>query len=282
MSRWPVPAAAVRAASPAAAVAESATASAGAVVLHGIDFSGGERPEGKIWVATRDGRTIELRRGFDHRSIVEMILASRDDGRDHLWRIDAPFGLALESLGDFGIEPSWQAMAEWLGSFGSAREWRSTCRAMARREPRRVTDREAHTPMSPLNLRVFKQTWSVITRVLKPLAEAGIRIEPVAGPLGSRVVVAEGCPASVLHQLGWPARGYKGGGPASGNADDPPRSLRRELVERLRKTGLPIPRPVAGKAIDDREGDGLDALLLVTDPRQDVPPREALVEAWVG
>jgi len=259
------------------------------IVQHGIDFSGGDRPEGKIWVATRDGRAIELRRGFDHRSIVELILGSAKDGRSHFWRIDAPFGLAIETLEACSIERSWLAMASWLDSFSSAREWRSACREISRREPRRTADHHARTPMAPLNLRVFKQTWSVITKVLKPLAEGGVRIEPVAGPTASRVVVAEGCPASVLHRRGWPARGYKGGVAEAGRGshrgaahpDDPPRRLRRELLQRLRGEGLVTPDTLASRVIDDREGDGLDALLLLLEPMQDVPPAEAGVEGWV-
>jgi hypothetical protein len=250
----------------------------GGLVLHGIDFSGGDRPEGKVWVATRDGRSIELRRGFDHRSIVELILASAADGRGHFWRIDAPFGLPLETLDGFGIGRTWSAMADWLGSFSSAREWRSACRERSRREPRRGTDLSARTPMSPLNLRVFKQSWSVITRVLKPLADAGIRIAPIVGPADGRVVVAEGCPASALHRRGWPARGYKGGGDGS---DDPPLRRRRELVERMRGEGLALPTPMIDRVIADRDGDGLDALLLLLDPTQDIPPQEAECEAWV-
>ena len=36
------------------------------MIFHGIDFSGGDNPAGKIWVATRDGgKPVALRRGFD-------------------------------------------------------------------------------------------------------------------------------------------------------------------------------------------------------------------------
>ena len=245
------------------------------MLLHGIDFSGGDNPAGKIWVATRDGgKPVSLRRGFDHHAIVELVAASLSDGQSHLWRIDAPFGVALETLAAHDIEPSWSAMASWLGSFGSPREWRTECRGLDRSEPRRITDREAHTPMAPQNLRVFKQTWSVITRILVPLAARGVRIEPVAGPPHARVVVAEGCPASALRLRAWPARGYKGDG-------EPPRERRREIVAELRRGNVNIPPNLATMAIDDAEGDGIDALLLVATPTQTVVPEAALVEAWV-
>lgn len=245
------------------------------MILHGIDFSGGDNPGGKIWVASRDGgRPITLRRGFDHHAIVELIAASASDGDSHLWRIDAPFGVAIETLAAHGIDPTWPAMAAWLASFGSAREWRTACRGLDRAEPRRLTDRAAHTPMAPQNLRVFKQTWSVITKVLAPLAARGVRVEPVAGPMSARVVVAEGCPASALRAKGQSTRGYKGAG-------EPPRERRREIVSSLRRENINIPPKLADLAIDDIEGDGVDALLLVAAPTQTVVPSQAMTEAWV-
>jgi len=251
-------------------------------VLHGVDFSGGDRPEGKIWVATHDTTHLEapvrLRRGFDHNALVELIAASRGDGRRHLWRIDAPFGLALEMIDAHGLDHDWRAVAEWMAAFGSPREWRTACRIVSRREPRRATDRIAHTPMAPSNLRIFKQTWSVIVRVLLPLLERGIRIEPVAGPIESTVVVAEGCPSSILRANEWPARGYKGRG-------TPPRLVREELLRRISKSGIPLPKPIVAMATDDTEGDGVDALLLLLPPTNAVVPAEeehsARVEAWV-
>ncbi|MCA9286326.1 MAG: DUF429 domain-containing protein [Phycisphaerales bacterium] len=244
-------------------------------MLHGVDFSGGERAGGKIWIATRaPGRPVTNERGFDHRSLAERIAASGGDGHRHLWRIDAPFALASETLASHAVPQRWEDASAWLASFATPREWRQACRAVSRREPRRRADRAARTPMAPSNLRVFKQTWTAIVRVLAPLAARGVRIEPLAGPADARVVVAEGCPASVLHLRGWPTRGYKGQG-------DPPRRVRERIVDHLREEGLDLPPRIAAAAIDDPEGDALDALLLVTDPVQTVIPVEALVEGWV-
>ena len=124
------------------------------------------------------------------------------------------------------------------------------------------------------NLRIFKQTWSVIVRVLLPLLERDVRIEPVRGPLDGAVVVAEGCPASTLRERGWPTRGYKGKGA-------PPRAVRGDLLKRLATSGVRLPEALVALALDDTEGDGVDALLLLLPPVQTVVPRSALVEAWV-
>jgi hypothetical protein len=248
------------------------------VILHGVDFSGADAGgAAKIRMVSRDlstpGAELRLQGRFDRRGLVRRIVELVGDGRPHLVRIDAPFGLPLETLRRAGVEPSWRAMAAWLAAFGSPRRWRSELRATDRKEPRRACDQALHTPMAPMNLRVFKQTWTLIAEVLLPLAEAGVRIEPVVGG-DAGVTVCEGCPASLLRLLGWPDRGYKGQG-------EPPRRVRAELLRRLDRQGVKVPRDMAEAAEVDAEGDLLDAMLLTMDPLQDVPPSEAMVEAWI-
>jgi len=260
-----------------------------ALVLHGVDFSGADGGgAAKIRIAERDlapRSAVRIRGRLDRNGLRRAILESRSDGRDHLWRIDAPFGLPLECFaaerpdGMADGPLSWRTVAEWMAGFGTAREWRGAMRELSRREPKRVCDREFRTPLAPMNLRVFKQTFTVITEILLPLAEEGIAIEPVSMPDGGcRVRVCEGCPASVLQRRGWPAKGYKGGG-------EPPRVLREEIIRLLRKDGLEIPSQHAVEAIHDEEGDLLDAIILVTAPLGVPVPSElvetAAVEAWV-
>jgi hypothetical protein len=135
--------------------------------------------------------------------------------------------------------------------------------------------------MAPMNLRVFKQTFTLITEILLPLAREGVAIDPVTMVDGAKtpnVRVCEGCPASVLRHLGWPHKGYKGGG-------EPPRRLREDLVRLLRKEGLEIASETAVEAIHDEEGDLLDALILTTPLIEGTLPAElvaqARIEAWV-
>ena len=134
--------------------------------------------------------------------------------------------------------------------------------------------------MAPMNLRVFKQTYTVITEILLPLAREGVAIDPVEMPLGAApaVRVCEGCPSSVLRHHGWAYKGYKGGG-------DPPRRLREEFVRLLRKEGLEIASETAVEAIHDEEGDLLDALILTLPLIEGTLTAEheqqARVEAWV-
>lgn len=249
------------------------------MILHGVDFSGADAGgAAKIRMVSRDldapRASVQLDGRFDRRSLVRRIVGLAADGRTHLVRIDAPVGLPLETLRTFEVAPAWADMAAWLAAFGSPRLWRSESRQKDRREPRRVCDEAFRTPMAPMNLRVFKQTFTLVVEVLRPLADAGVRIEPVHGAASS-VTVCEGCPASVLRLKGWPDHGYKGQG-------EPPRRVRADLLERLQKRErLLLPRELAAAAEADPEGDLLDAILLVTDPVQWVPPSEARVEGWI-
>ena len=249
------------------------------MIIHGVDFSGADSGgAAKIRMVSRDLDAplapVRLDGRFDRGALVRRILAMREDGRRHIVRIDAPVGLPLDTLRGFEVTLSWSAMSEWLAGFGAPRLWRSEVRARDRREPRRICDTSFRTPMAPMNLRVFKQTWTLIAEVLRPLVRAGVRVEPVHAASGS-VTVCEGCPASLLRLRGWPDHGYKGAG-------EPPRRVRADILKRLQTgDGMALAPEIARSAEEDPEGDLLDAILLVTDPLQWVPPVEALVEGWI-
>ena len=272
---------------------QTAAAAAGSTIIHGVDFSGADGGgAAKIRIAERElssRSAVAVRPRVDRNGLRKAILASQDDGRRHIWRIDAPFGLPLECFAEKRPEGlalstdgsfTWRAVAEWMNTYPNARAWRGAMRDMSRREPKRACDRALATPMAPMNLRVFKQTYTVITEILLPLAREGVAIDPVELPLGATpaVRVCEGCPASVLRHHGWPHKGYKGGG-------DPPRRLREEFVRLLRKEGLEIASETAVEAIHDEEGDLLDALILTLPLIEGTltaeHEKQARVEAWV-
>jgi hypothetical protein len=261
------------------------------LILHGVDFSGADGGgAAKIRIAERElapRSPVSIRGRIDRNGLRKAILETAGDGREHLWRIDAPFGLPVECFSaarpegfPADHELTWRAIAEWMSTFDSARAWRGAMRELSRREPKRACDREFRTPLAPMNLRVFKQTFTVITEVLLPLAREGVAIDPVVGASGAApaVRVCEGCPSSVLRHHGWSFKGYKGGG-------EPPRRLREEFVRLLRKEGLEIASETAVEAIHDEEGDLLDALILTLPLIEGgVPPefeQQARVEAWV-
>ena len=242
--------------------------------LHGVDFSGAENGGlHKIRVASWKSPTEIVVERADRKMLVRMILDSAKSDQNHLWRIDAPAGIPLQTIRAHGIAENWLASAQWSAQFGSPRAWSTKLREVSREEPRRKTDSESRTPMAPMNLRVFKQTWTFMCEVLLPLQSAGISISPMA-LTGSRVTVCEGCPSSVLQRLGWPAKGYKGEG-------EPPSRVRALIARRLEETGIPISKVMMQKIIEDTEGDLLDAIILLTPPVFSAFPAEAIVEGWV-
>lgn len=242
--------------------------------LYGVDFSGADHGGvHKIRIASRSASgEVKVERA-DRTTLIRMILESARGGDSHVWRIDAPAGIPLQTLRAHGVAENWLASARWSAEAGSPRAWRTRLREVSREEPRRQTDGEARTPMAPMNLRVFKQTWTLLCEVLLPLHEQGISIAPMAAT-NSRTTVCEGCPASVLARLGWPVRGYKGEG-------EPPQRVRGLIARRLIEIGIPITPALMKKVVEDTEGDVLDALILLTAPSQTVIPASALVEGWV-
>ena len=246
------------------------------IVRHGVDFSGATTGGSGIRIATRvgDGEVSDLRR-VDRLALRRTILDGLEDGARHVWLIDAPFGIPRSTLEACGIEDSWEASVRWLASYGDPREWRRAVRQQSRKEPKRTADYASATPLASMNLRVFKQTWTAMVEVLSPLAAAGVRVEPLAGPRGSSVVVAEGCPASLLKRAGDSAKGYKG-------REGTHRTRREEILRGAStRLGLRVSPDVARRCLDDDGGDDLDAVLLTIDPLVTVSPSEARVEGWV-
>ncbi|MSR45258.1 MAG: hypothetical protein EXS15_07910 [Phycisphaerales bacterium] len=242
--------------------------------LHGVDFSGADNGGlHKIRIASRNaGGAVTVDRA-DRATLVRLILESSKSDATHIWRIDAPGGIPLQTLRAHGVAERWIDSARWAAESGSPRAWRTRLREVSREEPRRHTDADARTPMAPMNLRLFKQTWTLICEVLVPLHEQGISIAPMARTQ-SNATVCEGCPASVLHRLGWPARGYKGDG-------EPPKRVRALIARRLGEIGITIAPSLMQKVVEDTEGDLLDALILLMPPTQTVIPADGLVEGWV-
>ena len=244
-------------------------------VVHGVDFSGASGGGGpKIVVATRDSRGgIDLRRGAGRQDLLQLIRTSCEDGTPHLWRVDAPLSLPESVLDAHGVPPDWLSLATWMRGFEDPREWRRALRAVDRKERKRTCDRAARAPLAPMNLRVFKQTWTAVCELMLPLVEEGIHLAPMH-PTRSPVVVAEACPASVLHRIGESPRGYKGREPA--NAE-----RRRALCGVLAEHGLELSEDHVRQAEADPQGDVLDAAILLLPPVHEPVPREALVEGWI-
>ena len=265
-------------------------------IYHGLDFSGASNPRQKTWLSTwRPGEAAATRNGFSRGALVRSLLELAADGATHHVLIDAPLALPVEHLRQLGVDRSWTQVLRWLQEFQSPRAWRSKTRKVSRLEPRRDVDVRARTPMSPLNIRVFKQTWHAMVSLVLPLLEhpESVAVLPMTAaffepkrlrPQLVPVRIGEGCPASFLRSREWPHRGYKGPAPSC-------RERRAALLSHLQDDcAVEITPRTARLAVEDTEGDALDSLLLLpsaqrfaeSDPHTILAGHEdAAIEGWV-
>ncbi len=233
--------------------------------VFGVDFSGAVDAGRKIWIASgtveNDVLLVDSCRRGDRlpNSTIERdvcldalrrLVASE---RSAIFGLDFPFGLPRDLVGG----RTWEEVVALVAQQVNAEAFRSFCvRASPGREVRRVTDRQARTPFSPYNVRVFRQTYHGIAGLLAPLIRSGLAsILPMQCPDDRRAWILEVCPASTLKALGL-YRPYKG-------RSDRCRAMRRAIVETLERIG---PLRIADGTcrtmmLEDDGGDALDSVV---------------------
>ncbi|MEC9373145.1 MAG: hypothetical protein VYC34_04845 [Planctomycetota bacterium] len=232
----------------------------------GIDFSAARTAGKSIWVARglveKDGVLIEScarlcdvdARATDLPGAMAALREVIAGAGDAVVGLDFPFGVAREMID----EATWEAFVEGFdGRWEDAGAFRRELfESTGGKELKRETDRAMSTPMSPINLRLHRQTFHGIRDVLRPLVMEG---RARAGPMQARVeglpLLVEICPASTLKRLGL-RRPYKGRGAERAAA----RKALVKLVEGaegLRFAG----RSARAAAIENEGGDALDAAL---------------------
>jgi hypothetical protein len=234
----------------------------------GIDFSGASDAGRKIWIA--EGRLMRGTRfeltdlrpacelpnsGIGPEIAIAALARHIVREPDTIVGCDFPFTLPRSLI----EEPRWvdfvAAFPDRFGFPDAFRDW--ALRKAGGRELRRDADRAAATPFNSYNLRIYRQTWWGIARLLHPLVTSGAAI---AIPYQSRTrkprpILIEACPACALKSIAM----YQ---PYKGRAD----ALRRQrglLVVHLVEGGfLDAPAPaISQRLIDDPGGDAIDAVL---------------------
>lgn len=235
----------------------AATLKTGPTIL-GVDFSGAVHAGEKIWVSRAQfdgkmlrfdflGRAADLPGGSPDRT--EAISALRNWISIHQGAacgLDFPFALQKEAL----VESDY---ATWLQNFVS-RYPNSQKMKESGFGARRATDIAAKTPFSPLNLRLYRQTYHGIGEVLAPLRASGACVLPFDAPISQKIWLLEICPASLLKAEKL-YLSYKG------KSDLQRRN--REIIAREMAARTPFEwnLEMEKRAIDDTEGDALDAIL---------------------
>lgn len=251
----------------------------------GVDFSGGQRPERKIWLAEvkpiKEGRrlsVIRIANNFTYEALVNEIAAFRGSGV----LVDFPFGLAQASVNNLmanqaGIPANmWQAVADT----GTPDAFRIAAKGGvvgpdSEIQHKRKIDCQCHTPFAPVNLRLASQTFYGMSDILLPLSRRGTVIFPWSQAVPDSKWVAEGCPSSTLRSWGIDPRGYKG--PAANH-----QAGRGDILKALVRSGLELDAPTNNVIVADREGDALDAVVLAIAASRVGPPSIERGLEWVA
>ncbi len=224
----------------------------------GVDFSGSIQAGEKIWASRAHFDGQKLRFDFLQRAAdLPGGTSNRDEALGALrsWiaaqkgaacGLDFPFALQKEALGG-------ENYGAWLDGF-AARYPDSNALKNSGFEARRATDIAAKAPFSPLNLRLYRQTYHGIADVLAPLRAAGARVLPFDAPAEGALWLLEICPASLLKREKL-YLSYKGKSAAQ--------RQNRETIAREMAARVPFEwsADLEKAALDDPEGDALDAVL---------------------
>jgi len=225
--------------------------------IWGVDFSGAKLAGEKIWRAQARLQGDEL--------LVEQLLRAdelpdsaleRDLALTALVRVlgedanavaglDFPFSLAREVLGETSYADFLTQSADYVDADAFKEAYS---------DARRRTDIEGKTPFSPLNHRLYRQTFYGIRDVLRPLVAQGARVLPMMNTAPDALWLLEICPASTL-KLEKLYLSYKG-------KSDVQRENRATILREIQtRFGVRTDEAMDARMIADTEGDALDAVL---------------------
>lgn len=208
------------------------------MTVYGIDFSGARDAARRTWITRLDDGTVTwVKREAELGEPLAQFLASAGC----VVGIDAPLSLPAELM-----DGGWEAWARGFTSrFPNADAFRADCRQRSANEKKREVEREAKVPFVSWNLRLYKQTWRVMSELVSPLIREGRAVvAPQQPPRPGLTSLIEVCPASTLQRLGLRVP-YKGPGPQL-------RAAREELARAFEAPAI---------VVDDPGGDALDSVI---------------------
>jgi hypothetical protein len=234
--------------------------------VHGVDFSGAAEAGRKIWIASGIIQGDSLR--IDDCRRAETLPGSGRDRelalnalrdfiayeRDAVFGLDFPFGLPCGVM----AYDSWDRFVHAFPTVYPTPEMlRKACRRAARgRELKRVADVECHTPFSPYNLRLYRQTYFGIRDVLSPLVRSrSVSVLPMQRAQKGRAWLLEICPASTLKKSNRYA-------PYKGRTADRRATRERMLAWMHATCSVSVHDSTLRSTIsDDSDGDALDSVI---------------------
>ncbi len=235
-----------------------------------MDFSGAADAGSRIWGARSTVRENSLwieeclpaealpGSGRERPKALAVIRRLVESHPGAVFGMDFPFSLPAVLLRSLSKATTWeQFVLEFAGRFPTPEAFRTGClEASSGRELRRGIDREARTPFSAYNLRLYLQTYFGISDILSPLVGAGlVSVLPMQHAEMGKAWLMEICPASTLKRIEIYAP-YKGRTPSY-------RSARRVMMTSIEKKGPLsfVDRDTRDTVLDNQGGDALDSVV---------------------
>jgi hypothetical protein len=234
--------------------------------IYGIDFSGAADAGKKIWITKGvvEGEALRIEAcyqgadlpgsGVERDRCLAALQAFIAKETGSAFGLDFPFGLPRELV----KTDTWEDFVlSFPEQYPRPEAFRETCRAdTGGSELKRLTDRESHTPFSPYNIRLYRQTYYGLRDVIAPLVrDKSACVLPMQTPAPDKPWVVEICPASTLKReyLYWP---YKG-------KSREHREGRERILESIEQTTplLTVPETLRPVVLDDPGGDALDSVV---------------------
>ena len=235
--------------------------------IYGVDFSGAKKAGSKIWIASalivRDVLKIEdcfqakdlPGSAIERDPCLQALCLFISSQKTCALGLDFPFSLPSKLV----EANKWEEFVlSFRTRYPDPEEFRGSCLVAAdNRELRRDTDKLSHTPFSPYNLRLYRQTYYGIRNVLVPLVrDQLVYVMPMQSTLPGKPWLFEVCPASTLKSINLYLLPYK-------RADKESRLNRARIIKGVVETGAILidSSALRSKIIDDRNGDALDSVI---------------------
>jgi hypothetical protein len=167
--------------------------------------------------------------------------------------LDFPFSLPAELI----ESQTWENFILWFREqFQTPQEFKQYFLDAAKgHELRRKTDHDQHTPFSPYNLRLYRQTYYGIRDLLNPVVRNHLAYTlPMQTPLPDKPWIIEICPAATLKREHLYFT-YKG-------KDREQYKKRVFILKKLEMAGMKIAQSnLRSKVLKDSGGDALDSII---------------------
>jgi len=181
----------------------------------GIDFSGAKKCYHKIWITTgRFNYKLQTREILVNNIFNLLELAKTINNRDKAYKVLVNYLLKQENsiIGfDFPLCLPEKLLSKkkyiiFINNFPikhkSEKDFKRYCKRISEeKEIKRKCEIEVKTPFSSYNLRLYKQTYFGIKKILLPLINNGFSVLPYMLPGENNNWIIEVCPASTLKKL---------------------------------------------------------------------------------